>query len=74
MKTITLNEHQQKCIEILKERKGFQEAYNRLIETKTVRSCDIQYFNISMDNFLKYSQLHEEKRKTIIEQLIDMFK
>jgi len=71
---ITLNEKQQATVERLKSVKGFKEAYNRLVTNKDITTGDIKFFNISIESFLRYAHLKEEKQKEMITQLIEMFK
>lgn len=66
-------EKQNAKIAELKTRKGFQEAYNRVKEKHDISTADLEYFNISFENFLRYAQLPKEKCNEIISKLLVMF-
>jgi len=61
-------------IEKAKQIPGFKKAYDKLVETKELTTNMLKFFNISIESFLRYANLSEEKQKIMIEKLIDMFK
>jgi hypothetical protein len=64
----------QNRIQTLKSKKGFNEAYKRLLEKRDITTADLKYFGISFESFIRYAQLPDAQCKKIIDNLIETFK